>query len=158
MGFEVERKFLVKNKDFKKDAYGHKHTKQGYLCTDPARTVRIRIQEATAYITIKGNSSSDGTTRYEWEKEISVKEAEQLLKLSVETPIEKIRYYVKKGRHLFEIDEFLGENEGLILAEVELSDPNESFEKPHWLDKEVTGESKYYNAQLSITPYSYWDK
>lgn len=150
---EIERKFLVKNDSFKKAAHGHYTIAQGYLNSQPERSVRIRIMAEKAFITVKGSSSEDGTTRFEWEKEISVEEAESLLKLCEPGIIEKVRYLVKVGKHTFEVDEFAGENKGLIMAEVELKSADEKYEKPDWLGEEVTGDVRYYNAYLSKNPY-----
>ncbi len=152
--FEIERKFLVLNNSFKDKAVNKKRIVQGYLNSHPERTVRIRIKGETGYLTIKGKGNDAGTTRIEWEKEISLQEAKQLLRLCEKGSIEKIRYEVPYGSHLFEVDEFYGNNEGLIIAEIELSDENERFEKPDWLGKEVTGDKKYYNAYLSNNPYN----
>ncbi|WP_299670665.1 CYTH domain-containing protein [uncultured Polaribacter sp.] len=156
MGIEIERKFLVKNLDFKKESFKKNYLKQGYLNSDNRRTVRIRITDENAFITIKGKSNKDGTTRFEWEKEIAISEAEELLLLSETNLIEKNRYLIKKGSHTFEVDEFLGDNLGLIVAEVELNSEDEQFEKPNWLAKEVTGKIKYYNSNLSKHPFKKW--
>jgi CYTH domain-containing protein len=156
MNLEIERKFLVKNNSFKEIAFKKKHIKQGFLNSDKERTVRVRIIEDKAYLTIKGKSNNTGTIRFEWEKEIPVIEAEQLMLLTEKTVIEKYRYYIKSKKHTFEVDEFLDENSDLIIAEVELTDENESFSKPSWLGKEVTGEVKYYNSSLSRFPYKSW--
>jgi CYTH domain-containing protein len=156
MSIEVERKFLVKNDNFKKESFQQKHLKQGYLNSNKNRTVRIRIADKKAFITIKGKSNKTGTSRYEWEKEINKKEAEKLLLLCELTLIEKTRYLVKIGKHTFEVDEFYGDNNGLIIAEIELKDENESFIKPNWLGKEVTGDLKYYNSSISKYPFKDW--
>ena len=156
MNLEIERKFLVKNNSFKEIAFKKKHIKQGFLNSDKERTVRVRIIEDKAYLTIKGKSNNTGTIRFEWEKEIPVIEAEQLMLLTEKTVIDKYRYYIKSKKHTFEVDEFLDENSDLIIAEVELADENESFSKPNWLGKEVTGEVKYYNSSLSRFPYKSW--
>ena len=156
MNLEIERKFLVKNDSFKEIAFKKKYIKQGFLNSDKERTVRVRIIEDKAYLTIKGKSNNTGTIRFEWEKEIPVLEAEQLMLLTEKTVIEKYRYYIKSKKHTFEVDEFLDENSDLIVAEVELTDENESFSKPDWLGKEVTGEVKYYNSSLSRFPYKSW--
>ncbi|WP_439127818.1 CYTH domain-containing protein [Polaribacter sp.] len=156
MAVEIERKFLVKNDDFKKEEHQKKHIKQGYLNSNKNRTVRVRITENKAFLTIKGKSNKTGTTRFEWEKEIQITEAEELLLLCESTIIEKNRYVIKKGQHFFEVDEFLGENKGLLIAEVELEDENENFEKPNWLSKEVTGIVKYYNSYISKNPFKNW--
>lgn len=156
MNLEIERKFLVKNDAFKRLAFQKKYIKQGFLNADKERTVRVRIIEEKAFLTIKGKSNKAGTVRFEWEKEIPVKDAENLMLLTEKTNIEKYRYFVKSEHHLFEVDEFLAENKGLIVAEIELSDENEEFKKPNWLGKEVTGEIKYYNSSLSKKPFTFW--
>ena len=153
---EIERKFLIVSDKYKELAYKNTRILQGFLNTHKERTVRVRIKGEKAFITIKGISKSEGTTRFEWEKEISLKEAEQLIELCEPNLIEKIRYEIKVGNHIFEVDEFSAENEGLIIAEIELSEENESFEKPDWLGKEVTGDICYYNSQLSRVPYKNW--
>ena len=156
MAQEIERKFLVNSDDFKRESFSETKIVQGFLSTVPERTVRIRIKENKGFITIKGIGNQSGTTRFEWEKEISVKEANDLLKICEPGVISKIRYHVKSGRHTFEVDEFYGENEGLIIAEVELNSEEESFVKPDWLGKEVTGDVKYYNASLINNSYANW--
>lgn len=156
MSLEIERKFLVKNNDFKKEAHQKKRIQQGYLNTDKSRTVRIRIADEKAFITIKGKSNVSGTTRFEWEKEINKKEAEQLLALCEHPIIDKTRFFVKARHHIFEIDEFYGYNQDLIVAEIELNSENESFQKPLWLGKEVTGNKKYYNSSLIQNPFKNW--
>ncbi|MDX6745284.1 CYTH domain-containing protein [Polaribacter sp. PL03] len=156
MAIEIERKFLVKNLDFKTESFDKKYLKQGYLNSDKNRTVRIRIANDNAFITIKGKSNTEGTTRFEWEKEIPVSEAKELMQLCEPSLIEKYRYLVKKGKHTFEVDEFLGDNLGLIVAEVELNSEDEKFEKPNWLAKEVTGDLKYYNSSISKNPFKNW--
>jgi adenylate cyclase len=153
---EIERKFLVLSDAFKTEAFRSYIIKQGFLNSHKERTVRVRLKKEKGYITIKGESSSDGLSRFEWEKEISINEAEALLELCEKGFIDKIRYEVKSGHHVFEIDEFLGDNGGLIVAEVELNSENESFQKPNWLGREVTGDVKYYNSQLSINPFKFW--
>ena len=122
----------------------------------PEATVRVRIRDAQATLTIKGKSSEEGTSRYEWEKAIEVAEAVELLQLCSTGLIEKNRYEIRVGKHLFEVDEFLGANEGLVVAEVELKNEADSFEKPAWLGLEVTGDLRYYNALLSQHPFSQW--
>ena len=156
MSVEIERKFLVKNNDFKSESYSKKHIKQGYLNSDKNRTVRIRIANEKAFITIKGKSNRTGTTRFEWEKEIKKEEAESLLLLCEPSIIEKTRYLVKVGHHVFEVDEFYGDNEGLVIAEVELNDETEKFTKPDWLNEEVTGDKRFYNSSISKTPFKDW--
>lgn len=153
---EIERKFLVLDNRFKTEALIQTRIVQGYLNSDPERTVRVRIKGNKGFITIKGKGNASGTTRMEWEKEIQVTEAEVLLQLCEEGSIEKIRYEVPYGNHIFEVDEFFGENNGLIIAEIELKDENEGFLKPEWLGEEVTGNEKYYNAYLSNNPYCTW--
>ena len=153
---EIERKFLVVSEDFKNKAFKNSRIKQGFLNTHPGRTVRLRIAGDKAFITIKGKSSKNGLSRFEWEKEIDINEAEALFELCEPGIIEKTRYLVKAGDFVFEIDEFYGENEGLKVAEIELNKETDTFEKPQWLGREVTGEIKYYNSQLSKKPYKNW--
>mgnify|MGYP006145064905 CR=1 FL=1 len=153
---ETERKFLVLSNDFIKAAYAEKRITQGYLCSHPDRTVRVRIKGDKGYLTIKGRSNDSGTTRMEWEKEITLAEAKQLLAICEEGVIDKTRYEIKAGSHVFEVDIFYGENEGLVMAEIELTDEHEAFEKPDWLGTEVTGDERYYNAYLSRKPYTTW--
>ena len=153
---EIERKFLVISEAFKAEAINTKRITQGFLNTDKNRTVRVRVNGDKGYLTIKGKSTSDGLSRFEWEKEISNTDAKALLQLCKKGIIDKIRYEVKKGNHIFEVDEFFGDNKGLIIAEVELNSEDEVFEKPNWLGKEVTGNIKYYNSQLSKEPYNKW--
>jgi len=156
MGIEIERKFLVNNLDFAKESFEKKHIKQGYLNSNKKRTVRVRTSDDKAFITIKGKSNLAGTSRFEWEKEIPISEAKELLLLCEPNLIEKHRYLVKKGTHTFEVDAFLGDNLGLIVAEIELDSESEKFEKPNWLAKEVTGELKYYNSSISKLPFKDW--
>ena len=153
---EIERKFLVLSKAFKTEAFKKTKIVQGFLNTHKERTVRVRIKGEKAFITIKGISNTEGTTRLEWEKDISVSDAEILLNICEPNLIEKKRFEVQVGNHIFEVDEFYGENEGLIVAEIELNSENETFEKPEWLGKEVTGDVRYYNSLLSKTPYRNW--
>ena len=155
MSFEIERKFLVIG-DYKTDAYQSFRISQGYLNRHPARTVRIRIKGNQGFITVKGSGSNSGTTRFEWEKEIPLNDAVQLLQLCEPGVIDKTRYLVKVGNHTFEVDEFMGDNEGLVMAEIELADENEAFERPAWLGNEVTGNPAYYNAALSNKPFKTW--
>lgn len=156
MNIEIERKFLVKNKDFKKLSYKEEVFKQGYLNSDKTRNVRIRVTNDKAFLTIKGASNASGTTRFEWEKEINRQEAEQLLLLCEPTIIEKKRYYIKNDDLIFEVDEFYADNQGLILAEIELNNEHQKFKKPEWLGKEVTGNKEYYNSYLSKNPFKNW--
>ncbi|KAF0129084.1 MAG: adenylate cyclase [Bacteroidetes bacterium] len=155
MAQEIERKFLV-NGDFKSEAQKATRITQGYLSSVPERTVRVRIKGDKGFITIKGIGSDSGASRYEWEKEIPVAEVDELLKICEPGVIDKTRFLVKAGPHTFEVDEFYGENEGLTVAEVELSAENESFEKPSWLGQEVTGNVKYYNSMLMKNPFKKW--
>ena len=156
MNIEIERKFLVKNLNYKSESFEKKCIKQGYLNSNKNRTVRIRVSDDTGFITIKGKSNKNGTSRFEWEKEISATEAEELLLLCEPTIIEKTRYLIKVGCHTFEVDEFAGENSGLVVAEIELNSEDEVFEKPNWLSKEVTGDLKYYNSSISKLPFINW--
>ena len=153
---EIERKYLVTSLDFKNDYFAKNEIAQGYLSSNPERTVRIRVKGNKGYLTIKGIGNESGISRFEWEKEIDVFEAKQLLKLCEKGVIEKTRYEVKSGNHTIEIDEFHGENNGLIIAEIELEDENESIEKPHWLGNEVTNDERYYNSYLSLNPFKNW--
>lgn len=153
---EIERKFLVLSEDYKEEAYKNTRIVQGFLNKHPERTVRVRIKGDQGFLTIKGKSNDSGTARYEWEKEITVEDARELLALCEQGIIDKVRYEVKKGVHVFEIDEFFEENKGLVIAEIELSSEDESFYIPEWLGKEVTGDIKYYNSQLSKTPFNQW--
>src|SRR2546428_10382979 len=155
---EIERKFLVNSNDYKDEAFTKTRISQGYICTDPQRTVRIRIKGNKGFITIKGESSQSGLSRFEWEKEISTEEAHQLVFLCQKGKIDKTRYEIKVGNHTYEVDEFHGENEGLTMAEIELSSESESFEKPNWLGEEVTNDHRYYNSYLSQIPFGEWPK
>ena len=150
---EIERKFLVESTDFIKESTVNNRIVQGYLNSNPERTVRVRIKGNKGFLTIKGKGNENGTTRFEWEKEISLSEAEALLQLCESGIIDKIRYEIPLGKHTFEVDIFSGENQGLIIAEVELTSENEFFEQPNWLGKEVTGDKKYYNSHLSEHPF-----
>jgi len=155
---EIERKFLVTSEAFKEEAFKTNRIIQGFLNTHPERTVRVRLKENQGFLTVKGETSKNGLTRFEWEKNISKVEAENLLKLCEKGVIDKIRYEVKVDNHIFEIDEFFGDNKGLTIAELELKTEGETFVKPSWLGKEVTGQIKYYNSQLSKHPYNTWEK
>jgi len=155
MAQEIERKFLVKG-EFKPFAQQQARIIQGYLSSVPERTVRVRIQGNKGFITVKGIGNASGASRYEWEKEIPVSEVEELLKICEPGVIDKTRYLVKAGDHTFEVDEFYGDNQGLTVAEIELSSEQEAFEKPGWLGEEVTGDLKYYNVMLIRTPYKKW--
>ena len=153
---EIERKFLVTSTEFLSESIRSNRIVQGYLNSNPERTVRIRIKGTQGFITIKGKGNESGTTRFEWEREIEVTEAEQLLLLCEDGVIDKVRYEIPSGKHLYEVDVFEGDNKGLIIAEIELNDENESFEKPNWLGEEVTGDDRYYNASLSVSSYKNW--
>ncbi|MFI0429575.1 CYTH domain-containing protein [Mariniflexile sp. HMF6888] len=153
---EIERKFLVTSNRYKNEAFKTTRIIQGFLNTHKDRTVRIRLNGNTGFITVKGASTNDGLSRFEWEKELLKEEAEALLKLCEPGVIDKIRYEVKSGDHIFEVDEFYSENEGLVIAEIELATENEAFLKPDWLGEEVTGNIKYYNSQLSKRPFKTW--
>lgn len=153
---EIERKFLVLNDSYKQKAFTQTRISQGYLNSHPERAVRVRIKGDKGYLTVKGKGNESGTTRMEWETEIPVAEAQQLLTLCEKGVIDKIRYEVKAGKHTFEVDEFFGDNQDLVIAEVELETENEPYTKPEWLGKEVTGDARYYNASLSHTPYCTW--
>ena len=155
-GLEIERKFLVVGDDYKRQAYDSSRIQQGYICSGHGRTVRVRIRDARGYITIKGPSENGGLSRYEFEKEITLEEAEQLMKLCEPGIIDKTRWLVKSGKHIFEVDEFYGENEGLVMAEVELSYEDEPYEKPDFIGQEVTGDRRYYNSHLRKNPFSKW--
>ena len=155
---EIERKFLVTSDNFKKESFKKLRISQGFLNTHKERTVRIRIKENKGFITVKGISSEDGLSRFEWEKEIPKNEAIELLGLCEKGVIDKTRYDIKVGSHIFEVDEFFGDNEGLVVAEVELKSTDEKFEKPDWLGQEVTGQAEYYNLQLSKEPFKTWKK
>lgn len=156
MAQEIERKFLVKNDTYRLTAYCCDRIVQGYLCRENGNSVRVRIREDKGYLTIKGPSLDGGISRYEWEYEISVAEAEELLTLCGNAKIEKKRYLVKCGKHTYEVDEFYGDNKGLVVAEIELGVPEEEFDKPEFIGREVTGEARYYNSHLTRFPYKDW--
>ncbi|MFN8274804.1 MAG: CYTH domain-containing protein [Flavobacteriaceae bacterium] len=153
---EIERKFLVNSDAFIQQATSQEVIAQGYLNSHPERTVRVRIAGERGIITIKGKSNTTGTTRFEWETEISLADALPLLALCENGVIHKKRYKIPLGKHCYEVDVFEGENQGLILAEIELVDENESYLKPEWLGIEVTGDERYYNAYLSQNPFKDW--
>ena len=156
MSLEIERKFLVKSDDFKHEAFRATRVTQGYVSSASGRTVRVRIMGDKGFITIKGPSNASGTTRFEWEKEIATDDVQQLLQVCEPGIIDKTRYLVKAEPYTFEVDEFYGDNEGLIVAEIELPDENAPFTHPSWLGKEVTGDRRYYNSQLLVHPYKDW--
>lgn len=153
---EIERKFLVKSEAFKKEAFKSTSISQGFLNSNKLRTVRIRITDEKGFLTVKGESSASGLSRLEWETEIPKEEAKTLLELCEPGQIEKKRFFINVGQHVFEVDEFYGDNLGLTIAEIELSFEDEVFEKPDWLGEEVTGKANYYNAMLSKHPYKNW--
>lgn len=157
MAQEIERKFLVTG-EYKPLAYAQSRITQGYISSARGRTVRVRIRDDKGYLTIKGASNASGTSRYEWEKEIPQSEAEELMRLCEPGVIDKTRYLVRSGRHTFEVDEFYGENNGLVVAEVELASEDEPFEKPPFVGQEVTGDIRYYNSQLMKHPYTTWQE
>ena len=152
---EIERKFLVCG-DFKSQAASSSRIRQAYINQAGGRTVRVRIRDEKAYLTIKGPSLDGGLSRFEWEIEIPVADAEQLLELRVSAVIDKRRYLVPFEGHTFEVDEFYGDNEGLVMAEIELSETEEAFARPSWLGREVTGDPRYYNSHLSRHPFKEW--
>ena len=156
MALEIERKFLVKDDSYKRMAYHASRIAQGYICSSRGRTVRVRIRDDKGYLTIKGPSDQQGLGRYEWEKEIPLGEAQELMKLCEPGMIDKTRYLVRAGKHVFEVDEFYGENEGLTIAEVELESEDESYEKPDFVGDEVTGDVRYYNSFLMQKPFCSW--
>jgi CYTH domain-containing protein len=153
---EIERKFLVKSDAYKKEATSRERIVQGFLNRNPERTVRVRIKGDCGFLTVKGISNKLGTSRFEWEKEIDVQEADELLRLCEEGVIEKTRFEIPLGDFIFEVDEFQGANEGLVVAEIELQGENDKFERPDWLGEEITGQVKYYNSILSEQPYNTW--
>jgi adenylate cyclase len=157
MAQEIEKKFLVKG-NFKIEAFKAIRIIQGYLSSVPERVVRVRLKGEQGFITIKGACSLSGISRFEWEKEIARDEALSLLQLCEPGVIDKTRYLVKNtdGKHIWEVDEFYGDNDGLTVAEVELTDENEPFDKPAWLGEEVTGDPKYFNSMLIRNPYKNW--
>ncbi len=155
-GLEIERKFLVKKGGaYRAAAFSSSHIRQGYMPCESA-TVRVRIRDDRAYLTIKGHSDAAGVSRYEFEKEITPDEAEELLKLCRGGMIDKRRYLVRSGDHTFEVDEFYGDNEGLVMAEVELESEDEPFVKPDFIGMEVTGDRRFYNSHLLTEPFSVW--
>lgn len=153
---EIERKFLVYSNDFINEAFAKKRIIQAYISTNPERTVRVRIKADKGYLTIKGIGNATGTTRLEWETEIPLQDAEKLLLICEKGMIDKLRYEIKIGQHVYEVDVFSGENDGLIIAEIELEAENEIFEKPIWLGQEVTTDERFYNAYLSKKPFKSW--
>ncbi len=157
MGYEIERKFLV-NGDYKSHAFKSFLIRQGYLSLSGTSVIRVRIKGEKAFVTIKSALAEGKIKRHEWEYEIPVADAEEMLQLCEDGVIDKRRYLVQAGPHTFEVDEFYGQNEGLLIAELELETEDEPFEKPEWLGPEVTGNVRYYNSFLSIHPYTEWSK
>ena len=155
---EIERKFLVTNDDYRKQAVAKSEIAQGYIGTQPGKTVRIRITDDKAFITIKGKRNETGLSRFEWEKEIDIDDAKQLMLLCDTPIITKTRIYVPAGNLTYEVDEFHDENEGLVVAEIELHYEEEPFERPHWLGEEVTNNKRFHNSQLTKHPYKDWGK
>ena len=156
MGTEIERKFLVKG-EFRPYVVKAMRITQAYISSVAERTVRIRICDQKAYLTVKGKSNKAGMSRLEWEKEIDIEDAKDLLRICEEGVIDKTRYVVPESCGLkFEVDEFYGENEGLLVAEIELPSEDLPFDKPIWLGDEVTGDFRYFNSNLKNNPYKYW--
>ncbi|MDO4755032.1 MAG: CYTH domain-containing protein [Parabacteroides sp.] len=155
MATEIERKFLVKG-DFSREVASSQRIVQGYICSQPGRTVRIRIRGEKGFLTIKGASDEKGLSRYEFEQEIPLSDAEELFKLCEAGAIDKVRHLIPMGQHTWEVDVFHGANEGLVLAEIELSSEDEQFEHPEWLGTEVTGDRRYYNSMLTKHPFTQW--
>lgn len=157
MHIEIERKFLVDG-EFKDQAYESTHICQGYIASGNGRTVRIRIRGDKGYLTIKGPSTVAGLSRYEFEREIPLADARDLMSICEPGIIDKTRYLVKSpdGRHVFEVDEFYGDNEGLVLAEVELQSEDEAFAKPSFIGCEVTGDRRFYNSHMRQYPFKMW--
>ena len=156
MAVEIERKFIVTNDSYKALAFSSDRIAQGYICREGGNSARVRVRGDKGFLTIKGPSLDGGLSRFEWEKEIPVAEALELLKLCHGGIIDKIRHLVKCGNHTFEVDEFFGDNEGLVIAEVELNDACEEFEKPAFIGREVTGDKRYYNSRLTRFPFKSW--
>ena len=156
MSLEIERKFLVSG-DYKPFVHESVHILQGYLCSSAGKTVRVRTWGEKGFLTIKGPTAKDSCSRFEWEIEIPLDDARELISLCDGGVIDKVRHLVSFKDHVFEVDEFAGDNQGLVVAEVELSSEDEEFERPDWLGKEVTGERRYYNSCLLSSPYCSWD-
>ena len=156
MAVEIERKFLVKDNSYKALSFAHRHIRQGYLSSGQGKTIRVRLRDSQAFLTIKGPSLDGGLSRQEYEYEIPFVDGEKLLLLCEPGIIDKVRWLVKSGEHTFEVDEFFGDNEGLVMAEVELQDASEEPKIPDFIGKEVTGDRRYYNSQLRLNPYSTW--
>ena len=156
MAREIERKFLVIDEGYRGEAFASERIVQGYICSAPGRTVRVRIRGKKGYLTIKGAADATGIGRYEFEQEIALEDAWQLMELCEPGVIDKVRYLVRAGSHVFEVDVFHGENEGLVVAEVELQAADESFERPAWLGAEVSHDRRYFNSMLARCPFASW--
>ena len=156
MALEIERKFLVTDYSYKAMAFHSDRIAQGYLCREGGNSTRVRVRGDKGYLTIKGPSMDGGLSRFEWEKEIPESEAWELLKLCHGGIIDKTRHLVKCGNHTFEVDEFHGDNDGLVVAEVELESADETFERPPFLGKEGTVNKRYYNSSLTRFPFKCW--
>lgn len=154
---EIERKFIVTG-EYKHLAYNRTHIEQGYMATEAGKTVRFRIRDDKAYLTIKGPSTNGGMTRYEFETEIPMDDAKELMKLCMPGRIVKDRWLVRSGKHVVEVDEFFGENRGLVIGEIELESEDEQYVKPDFLGEEVTGDHRYYNSHLMRRPYTTWER
>ena len=155
MNIETERKFLVLDDSYKAQAVESHRIRQGYIAHDMGRSVRVRILDDKGILTVKGPFIGMGS-RPEWEKEISLKEAEDLFLICKPGSIDKTRWIVPAGERCFEVDEFHGENEGLVMAEIELESQDEAFERPSWLGEEVTGDPRFYNGYLARNPFKNW--
>ena len=155
MQIETERKFLVLDDSYKAQAVESHRIRQGYIAHDMGRSVRVRILDDKGILTVKGPFIGVGS-RPEWEKEISLKEAEELFLICKPGSIDKTRWIVPAGERCFEVDEFHGENEGLVMAEIELESQDEAFERPSWLGEEVTGDPRFYNGYLARNPFKNW--
>lgn len=156
MALEIERKFLVRDDSYKQLATSHSHIVQGYICSGQGRTVRVRLRDEKGYLTIKGPSRDGGLSRYEFEKEITKDEALSLFTLCEPGIVDKIRWLVPSGDHTFEVDEFFGDNAGLVVAEVELKSETDTYIPLPFIGKEVTGDRKYYNSSLRSNPFKNW--
>lgn len=156
MGIEIERKFLVIGDAWRRQASQATHFSQGYLSRDPARTVRVRIAGPKAFLTIKG--ATTGATRAEFEYPVPVDDARQLLAMSDGPVVEKVRHLCVVDGITWEVDEFLGANAGLVVAEIELLSEDQAFTRPPWLGDEVTGDARYVNARLAVAPFSTWPR
>ena len=155
MAVEIERKFLVKNEQWRESVIAETRLRQGYLTTGEGSTVRVRIDGERAYLTVKG--ATVGIRRFEFEYEIPLPDAELLLEqVALKPQVEKIRYQVRCGKHIWDLDLFLGENHGLVLAEIELEAENETFELPGWAGEEVSDDPRYHNSNLVTHPFREW--